>query len=70
MVFDVPTPQHIPSLVSAFENSAFYSHFVGVEHRKEYMVHAIFHLCGQGVLEDERYKSLLAKFAPDVHVSC
>lgn len=69
MILDVPSPNHIPSLVSAFEGSSFYSRFLGVDHAEDHNVHSIFHLCGEGVLEDSRYKSLLAKFAPSVHVN-
>lgn len=70
MVFDVPTRAHISSLASAFEEAAFYKQFLAAEHGKEYIVHSVYHLCGQGVLEDTRYKALLAKFHPDVNVSC
>lgn len=69
MVFDVPTQAHIPSLASAFEESTFYKQFLAAGHANEYTVHSIYHLCGQAVLEDTRYKALLAKFHPDVNVS-
>ena len=68
MVFDVPSPIYIPSLTSAFETHPFYKRFLGTEHTMEHTVYTIFHLCGEGVLEDDRYKSLLSKFAPGVHV--
>ena len=29
---------------------------------------AIYHLCGDGVLEDEAYKTFMNAFCPDVHV--
>jgi hypothetical protein len=29
----------------------------------------VFHLCGEGVLEDDRYKTFMSEFGPDVHVS-
>lgn len=69
MIFDVPSPQYIPSLVSAVEQSPFYSQFLGRDHVDEYNVHSIFHLCGPRVIDDDRYKMFLDKFSPEVHVS-
>ncbi|OBZ77398.1 hypothetical protein A0H81_02335 [Grifola frondosa] len=37
------------------------------EDRKEHPVHVIFHLCGKGVLEDERYKSFMSGFSDETH---
>ena len=68
MIFDIPTPEHISSLTSAFEKSTFYNQFLGPKEGKDYTVNSIFHLCGEGVLEDDRYKAFLAGFAPDVNV--
>ena len=34
-------------------------------HRKDYVVHVIYHLLGSDVLEDERYKSFMNGFADD-----
>ncbi len=70
MVLDVPTPDHIPLLVSAFDESPFYSRLCSKreEDRGEYLVHAIFHLCGDEVLEDSRYKQLMNRFSDEVHV--
>lgn len=70
MIFDVPSPDHIPSLVSAFAETAFYSRLCSKreEDRKDYLVHAIFHLCGNDVLEDNRYKEFMNKFSDAVHV--
>lgn len=59
MILDVPTPDHIESLVSAFSTPA-YSPF-----RKDYFVHVIYHLLGSNVLEDERYKSFMDSFGDD-----
>ena len=72
MILDVPTPDHIESLVSAFATPA-YSNF-RVKHpdsRKDYSVHVIYHLLGSGVLEDERYKSFMDGFSDGTqHLIC
>ena len=68
MIFDVPTRDHIPSLVSAFETSPFYKSFLSDGQSKDHTVRCIYHLCGEGVLEDERYRALMNKFDPDVYV--
>ena len=72
MILDVPTPDHIESLVSAFTAPA-YSNF-RVKHpdsRKDFTVHVIYHLLGSGVLEDERYKSFMGGFSDDTqHIIC
>lgn len=59
MILDVPTPNHIESLVSAFSTPA-YSPF-----REDQVVHVIYHLLGSNVLEDERYKSFMDGFGDD-----
>lgn len=64
---DVPSPGHIPSATAAFEKSPFYQQFRS-KSCEEYTVHAIFHICGEGVLEDARYKDFLGGFADSVHV--
>ena len=72
MILDVPTPDHIESLVSAFTAPA-YSNF-RVKHpdsRKDFTVHVIYHLLGSGILEDERYKSFMGGFSDDTqHIIC
>lgn len=70
MILDVPTPEHIPELVASFTENPFYARFrsKAEEDAKEYHVHAVFHLCGPGVLEDERYKAFMRGFADGVHV--
>ncbi|OSX63293.1 hypothetical protein POSPLADRAFT_1045665 [Postia placenta MAD-698-R-SB12] len=69
MILDVPTPEHIPELVASFTENPFYARFrsKAEEDAKEYHVHAVFHLCGPGVLEDERYKAFMRGFADGVH---
>jgi ribonuclease Z len=65
MILDVPTPDHIESLVSAFSTPA-YSPF-----REGHVVHVIYHLLGSNVLEDDRYKSFMDGFGDDTqHLIC
>jgi len=66
IILDVPTPDHIQSLVSAFSAPAYSPFRVKMPaHRKDYVVHVIYHLLGSNVLEDERYKSFMNGFADD-----
>lgn len=67
---DIPTKEHIPALLSAFDNSPFYAKFRSTrqEDLSEYAVRSVFHICGDGVLEDERYVTFMNGFAPHVHV--
>jgi ribonuclease Z len=66
IILDVPTPDHIESLVSAFSTPAYSPFRVKIPaHRKDYVVHVIYHLLGSNVLEDERYKSFMNGFADD-----
>lgn len=70
LVLDIPAPSHIDSLASSFVDSSFYAQFRSrrPEDIKEYAVRSIFHICGDGVLEDPRYTTFMNGFAPDVHV--
>ena len=65
---DIPTPGHIPPLVSSFSASPFYSRFCdGLPAREsENLVRTVFHTLGDGVLEDPRYIDFMNKFGPDV----
>ena len=66
IILDVPTPDHIESLASAFSTPAYSPFRVKMPgHRKDYVVHVIYHLLGSNVLEDERYKSFMNGFADD-----
>ena len=69
-MLDIPTPDHIPSLVKAFEDPSYFARFRSntEEDRKERRVHAVFHLCGDRVLEDERYKTFMSTFPLDTQV--
>ncbi|KAI0360608.1 hypothetical protein OH77DRAFT_1393497 [Trametes cingulata] len=69
LILDVPTPAHIPSLLESFTESPFFAQYrsKSPEMRKAHPVHAVFHLCGDGVLEDERYKEFMNGFSDDTH---
>jgi ribonuclease Z len=70
LVLDTPTLAHIPGLVSGFADSEPFARYLWkyTEGSKEHMVRAVFHLCGENVLEDERYKAFMNGFGPEVHV--
>ena len=72
IILDVPTPDHIDSLVSAFSTPAYSPFRVKLSaHRKDYVVHVIYHLLGPNVLEDERYKSFMNGFGDETqHLIC
>ncbi|KAH9940691.1 hypothetical protein B0H21DRAFT_572283 [Amylocystis lapponica] len=65
MLLDVPTPAYIPSLLASFSESSFFArlHSKVDGDREEFPVHVIFHLCGEGVLEDERYRAFMNGFS-------
>lgn len=66
IILDVPTPDHIESLVSAFATPA-YSPFrvKNSAYRKDYTVQVIYHLLGSNVLEDDRYRTFMSGFSDD-----
>ncbi|KAI0251929.1 hypothetical protein BJV78DRAFT_1207788 [Lactifluus subvellereus] len=66
IILDVPTPDHIESLVSAFASPTYSAFRVkNPSSRKDYAVHVIYHLLGPNVLEDERYKAFMNGFSDD-----
>ncbi|KAI0635238.1 beta-lactamase-like protein [Trametes polyzona] len=69
LVLDVPSPEYIPSLMTSFTESPYFSKYRSREEgvREEHPVHAVFHLCGDGVLEDERYKEFMDGFSDKTH---
>lgn len=72
IILDTPTLAHISPLISSFTESAFFAKFrSGSEDdgKAEYTVRVVFHLCGNSVLEDERYKMFMNGFAAGVHAS-
>ncbi|KAG6896461.1 hypothetical protein C0992_008112 [Termitomyces sp. T32_za158] len=60
IIFDIPTVEHIPALIAAFENP-FYAKFRShrPEDCKDHAVRSVFHLLGKDVLEDSRSGSAL-----------
>lgn len=70
VLLDVPTPSHIPDVVKSFTQNPFYSKFHSnpATDPREPVVHVVYHLCGKGVLEDERYKAFMRGFPEDTHV--
>lgn len=71
LVLDVPSPSYIPSLMASFAESSYFAKFrsKSEEDMKEYNVNAIFHMCGDGVLENEEYKRFMNGFSDATHVS-
>ncbi|TRM58741.1 hypothetical protein BD626DRAFT_410082 [Schizophyllum amplum] len=69
LIFDVPSPAYIPSLVHSFTSAPLYKRLRSrtAEDMKEYGVRAIFHKLGEGVLEDSRYKEFMMGFAENAH---
>lgn len=69
LILDIPTPLHIPSLLSSFQNP-FYARFHSQkpEDVQEYSVGTVFHICGKNVLEDERYIAFMNGFVSTVNV--
>jgi ribonuclease Z len=67
---DVPSPTYIPSLVFSFDQSPFYAKFRSTrpEDLAEFVVRTVFHLCGDGVLEDPQYIQFMSGFPPTTHV--
>ncbi|KAL4253032.1 RNase Z family protein [Abortiporus biennis] len=67
IILDVPSPDHISSLVSAFNDNSFYSQLRSKNEdvQKNYIVNTVYHLCGEGVLEDARYKEFMNGFNDD-----
>ena len=70
LILDVPTPHYIPSLVASFEESPFLFKYrsKSAEDREQQPVVGVYHICGEGVLEDERYKRFMNGFADETHV--
>ncbi|KAF7972807.1 hypothetical protein HWV62_16994 [Athelia sp. TMB] len=68
LVLDIPTRGHISSLISSFEDSPAFARFLGpiAKNADECSVRTVFHICGEGVLEDSRYVAFMNRFEPDV----
>ncbi|KAF8956934.1 hypothetical protein BDZ97DRAFT_1848960 [Flammula alnicola] len=73
VILDVPSTAHIPSLVSSFRDSEFYRKCWSEDRTSvastepEFVIRTVYHTCGDGVLEDERYKTFMNGFGPEVH---
>ena len=72
IVLDVPSASCIPSLLSSFKSSAYYRRFWSEDHallkKGDYTVRTVYHMCGDGVLENEDYKAFMNGFSSDTHV--
>ncbi|KAG6330075.1 hypothetical protein ID866_9015 [Astraeus odoratus] len=66
LVLDTPTVAHIPHLLAGFVGCGPFAKYCEVE-SKDHIVRVVYHLCGDGVLEDERYKAFMNEFGPEVH---
>ncbi|KAG7445158.1 uncharacterized protein BT62DRAFT_951536 [Guyanagaster necrorhizus] len=69
IILDIPSVSHIPSLIASFTDSPFYAKFRShsTEDMADYKIRTVFHICGKGVLEDERYTAFMNAFDPDCH---
>ncbi|KAH0834911.1 beta-lactamase-like protein [Lanmaoa asiatica] len=69
LLLDTPTLAHIPALLSSFVDSGHFARYLWkhAEESKLHKVQAVFHFCGDGVLEDERYKTFMDDFGPEAH---
>lgn len=75
LILDVPSVDHIPSLIASFTSSDFYLRFwsqdptVSGHKESDAVLRVAYHMCGEGVLEDQRYKAFMRGFGSVVHVS-
>ena len=71
IILDVATPDQIPELMSHFTESPFYRQFRSKDEKdaEQYCVSAVFHLCGDEVLEDPMYKEFMSGFPETTNVS-
>ncbi|KAH9941310.1 uncharacterized protein BXZ73DRAFT_42209 [Epithele typhae] len=67
LILDVPTPAHIPALMTAFTDSPFYAKFRTKDPKvvAEWPVPAVYHLCGEDVLEHDLYKDFMNGFGDE-----
>ncbi|CAA7269249.1 unnamed protein product [Cyclocybe aegerita] len=72
LILDIPTIDLIPSLINSFKTTELY-HSVWSEDpaawkpSSDRLLRTIFHQCGKGVLEDERYKTFMRGFGSEVY---
>ncbi|KAF8902361.1 hypothetical protein CPB84DRAFT_1775902 [Gymnopilus junonius] len=73
LILDVPSNEHVPALVASFRDTDFYQKFwfedpVSFESQnREYNTRVVYHMLGEGVLEDEGYKAFMNGFGPLAH---
>ncbi|KAF7357027.1 hypothetical protein MVEN_01039300 [Mycena venus] len=60
IILDVPSPSYVASLLDSFTRSPLYRD--GQSQSPKYTIHSIFHLCGDGVLDDARYVEFMNNF--------
>jgi ribonuclease Z len=73
LLLDIPSPAHIDPLVSSIKGSQFYKKLLKDNNGSssasdDIELKAIYHICGDGVLEDDVYKAFMNAFRPDVNV--
>ncbi|KDQ60306.1 hypothetical protein JAAARDRAFT_125659 [Jaapia argillacea MUCL 33604] len=66
LILDIPSQGHIESLTSTFVDSPFFEKFRS-QTNTEYKLQLVYHLCGEGVLTDDRYKAFMNGFGENVH---
>ncbi|KAF5375625.1 hypothetical protein D9757_008524 [Collybiopsis confluens] len=80
LILDIPSPSYIPSIIATFEAEGsawarwtkYSSKIESVPSKlfeeEEFHLHTVFHLLGEGVLEDERYRSFMSGFRSETEV--
>lgn len=67
LILDTPSTAHITSLIKGFESGAFSKYWGKGPEKKDHALRVVFHLCGNDVFENERYKGFMKRFEGDVH---
>ncbi|KAJ3514157.1 hypothetical protein NLJ89_g2531 [Agrocybe chaxingu] len=72
LILDIPTVDHIPSLINSFKFTELYRSVwsedpAAWKPSPDRLLRTIFHQCGKGVLEDETYKTFMRGFGPEVY---
>jgi ribonuclease Z len=66
MVFDVPSSEYVPALIQTFKSEKD-SLIAKLRSRSDVQVKSVFHMLGDGVLEDPRYTAFMKEFSDEVH---
>jgi ribonuclease Z len=74
LILDTPDASYIPGLVTMFREWTWLRNFGKVQDNMatnpEVQVHSVFHMCGDGVVDDLRYKEFMGSLGgQDTHVS-